>query len=42
MGKNPKFAPNYKGLAEIIDIIDTNEKIKISNKTKVLNIEKLK
>ncbi len=39
--KNKKLAPNWKGSAEIIDINYTNAKIKIGNKMKVLNIEKL-
>jgi transposase InsO family protein len=41
-GKNPKLAPNFKGPAEIIDINDTNAKVKIGNKIKVLNVNKLK
>jgi hypothetical protein len=40
--QNPKLVPNWKGLAEIIDINDTNAKIKIKNKIKVLNGSKLK
>jgi hypothetical protein len=42
MGKNPKLAPSFKGPAEIIDINDTNAKVKIGNKIKVLNVNKLK
>jgi hypothetical protein len=42
LGKNPKLVPNYKGPAKIIDINETNAKIKISIKIKVLNVEKLK
>jgi hypothetical protein len=38
--KNHKWVPNWKEPAEIIDINDTNAKIKIGNKVKVLNIEK--
>jgi len=41
-GKNPKIAPTFKGPAEIIDINDTNAKVKINNKFKVLNMNKLK
>jgi hypothetical protein len=42
MGKNPKLAPAFKGPAKIIDLNDTNAKVKIGNKIKVLNINKLK
>jgi hypothetical protein len=41
-GKNPKLAPQFKGPGEIIDINDTNAKVKINNKIKVLNVNKLK
>jgi hypothetical protein len=41
-GKNPKLAPQFKGPEEIIDINDTNAKVKINNKIKVLNVNKLK
>ena len=41
-GKNPKLAPQFKGLGKIIDINDTNAKVKINNKIKVLNVNKLK
>ncbi len=34
--------PAFKAPAEIIDINDTNAKVKISNKIKVLNVSKLK
>jgi hypothetical protein len=34
--------PNFKGPAETIDINDTNAKVKVGNKIKVLNVEKLK
>ena len=40
--KNPKLVPNWKVLAEIIDINDTNAKVKLKNKIKVLNVAKLK
>ncbi len=40
--KNPKLVPNWKGPGEIIDIDDTNAKIKFKNKIKVLNVAKLK
>jgi hypothetical protein len=41
-GKNPKLVPAFKAPAEIIDINDTNAKVKISNKIKALNVSKLK
>jgi hypothetical protein len=41
-GKNPKLVPQFKGPGEIIDINDTNAKVKINNKIKVLNVNKLK
>ncbi len=34
--------PNWKGPGKIIDINDTNAKIKFKNKIKVLNVAKLK
>ena len=40
--KNPKLVPNWKGPGEIIDINDTNTRIKFKNKVKVLNVSKLK
>ncbi len=40
--KNPKLVPNWRGPGKIIDIIDTNTKIKFKNKIKVLNVAKLK
>jgi hypothetical protein len=40
--KNPKLVPNWKGPGEIIDINDTNARIKFKNKIKVLNVAKLK
>ncbi len=36
------MAPTFKGPGEIIDINDTNAKVKINNKIKVLNVNKLK
>jgi len=39
---NPKLAPTFTGPGEIIDINDTNAKVKINNKIKVLNVKKLK
>jgi len=42
IGKNPKLAPTFTGPGEIIDINDTNAKVKINNKIKVLNVNKLK
>ncbi len=41
-GKNPKLVPQFKGPGKIIDSNDTNAKVKISNKIKVLNMNKLK
>jgi hypothetical protein len=41
-GKNPKLAPQFTGPGEVIDINDTNAKVKINNKIKVLNVNKLK
>ena len=32
--KNPKLVPNWKGPGKIIDINDTNAKIKLKNKVK--------
>ncbi len=40
--KNPKLVPNWKGPGKIIDVNDTNAKIKFKNKIKVLNVAKLK
>jgi len=40
--KNPKLAPKFNSPGEIIDINDTNAKVKIKNKIKVLNVNKLK
>jgi hypothetical protein len=42
MSKNPKLAPEFEGPGKIIDINDTNAKVKIGNKIKVLSIKKLK
>jgi hypothetical protein len=41
-GKNPKLAPTFKGPGKIININDTNAKVKFNNKIKVLNVNKLK
>jgi len=41
-GKYPKLAPKFKGPGKIIDINDTKAKVKIHNKIKVLNVNKLK
>jgi hypothetical protein len=40
--KKPKLVPNWKGPAEIININDTNAKVRLKNKIKVLNVAKLK
>ncbi len=40
--KNPKLVPNLKGLAEIINVNDTNAKVQFKNEIKVLNVAKLK
>jgi hypothetical protein len=42
VSKNLKLAPNFTGPGEIIDINGTNAKVKINNKIKVLNANKLK
>ncbi len=42
VGKNPKLAPTYTGPGEIIDINDTNAKVKLNNKIKILKVNKLK
>jgi hypothetical protein len=42
VGKNPKLAPTFTGPGEIIDINDNNAKVKINNKIKILNVNKLK
>jgi hypothetical protein len=42
VGKNPKLVPTFTGPGEIIDINDTNAKVKINNKIKILNVNKLK
>ncbi len=42
VGKNPKLAPTYTGPGKIIDINDTNAKVKLNNKIKILNVNKLK
>jgi len=42
VGKNPKLVPTYTGPGEIIDINDTNAKVKLNNKIKILNVNKLK
>jgi transcription elongation factor len=36
------LAPTYTGPGEIIDINDTNAKVKLNNKIKILNVNKLK
>ncbi len=35
VGKNPKLAPTYAGPGKIIDINDTNAKVKLNNKLKL-------
>ena len=40
--KIPKLVPNWKGPGKIIEINDTNARIKFKNKIKVLNVTKLK
>ncbi len=39
---HPKLVPNWKGPGKILEINDTNAKIKFKNKIKVLNVAKLK
>jgi acetyltransferase-like isoleucine patch superfamily enzyme len=38
IGKNPKLAHTFTGPGEIIDINDTNAKVKINNKIKIFNV----
>jgi hypothetical protein len=40
--KNPKLAHTFTGPGEIIDISDTNAKVKINNKIKIFNVIKIK
>ncbi len=40
--KKPKLVPNWKGPGEIIDINDTNARIKFKNKVKVLKCREIK
>jgi hypothetical protein len=40
-GKNPKLATQFKGPGKIIHINDNNAKVKINNKIKVLNVNKI-
>jgi hypothetical protein len=42
IGKNAKLTPNWIGPYQIIDINDTNAKLQIKNKLKVVNIARLK
>jgi transposase InsO family protein len=42
VSENPKLAPTYTGPGEIIDINDTNAKVKLNNKIEILNENKLK
>jgi hypothetical protein len=42
IGKNAKLAPNWVGPYEIVDVNDTNAKLKIKNKLKIVNIARLK
>jgi hypothetical protein len=42
IGKNAKLAPNWIGPYEIVDVNDTNAKLKIKNKLKIVNIAHLK
>jgi hypothetical protein len=39
VGKNPKLMPTFTGQGEIIDINETNAKVKINNKIKNLNVK---
>jgi hypothetical protein len=38
IGKNAKLAPNWIGPSEVVDVNDTNAKLKIKNKLKLVNI----
>jgi hypothetical protein len=42
IGKNAKLAPNWVGPYKIVDVNDTNAKLKIKNKLKIVNIACLK
>jgi hypothetical protein len=42
IGKNAKLSPNWIGPYEIVDVNDTNTKLKIKNKLKIVNIARLK
>jgi len=42
IGQNPKLGPTFTGPGEIIDINGTNAKVKMNNKIKILNVNKLK
>ncbi len=42
IGKNAKLTPNWIGPYQIIDINDTNAKLQIKNKQKIVNIARLK
>jgi hypothetical protein len=42
IGKNAKLAPNWVGPYEIVDVNDTNAKLNIKNKLKIVNIAHLK
>ncbi len=42
IGKNAKLAPNWVGPYKIVDLNDTNAKLKIKNKLKIVNIARLK
>jgi hypothetical protein len=42
IGKNAKLAPNWIRPYEIVDVNDTNSKLKIKNKLKIVNIARLK
>jgi hypothetical protein len=41
IGKNAKLAPNWIGPYEIVDVNDTNAKLKIKNKLNLLTLLKL-
>jgi hypothetical protein len=42
IGKNKKLAPTFTGPGKKININDTNAKVKINYKIKILNVNKLK
>jgi len=42
IGKNAKLSPNWIGPYTIVDVNDTNAKLQIKNKLKIVNIARIK